>query len=160
MILLPIPENRPTRSEPTVNTIPAIATAIPAAIRPYSIAVAPFLQRIKASFFAQSCKECGIEIPSDHANQAKVLAGHSRFCEAMIEGKRLREEAGINEEELQMMMDDDDGGDGSWREEQFATSEHDEGNEATSNRDYDSENGDLIEEENEDGSRQDSGRSR
>ena len=116
--------------------------------------------RLRKYAFYHRCKECGIEIPSDHANQAKVLAGHSRFCEAMIEGKRLREEAGINEEELQMMMDDDDGGDGSWREEQFATSEHDEGNEATSNRDYDSENGDLIEEENEDGSRQDSGRSR
>ena len=47
-ILPPMPENSATRSEPTVNTTTLIATAIPAAIRPYSIAVAPFSDRAKA----------------------------------------------------------------------------------------------------------------
>ena len=36
-----MPVNRATRSSPIVNTIATIATAIPAAIRPYSMAVAP-----------------------------------------------------------------------------------------------------------------------
>jgi len=116
------------------------------------------LSRLREYAFFHRCDQCGRDIPSDHANRAKVLAGHSCFCEAIIEGKRQREEALMNEEELQMMMDDD-GGDDTWREEQFGTSEDDEGNEATSTRDYDSENGDLIEEENDNGSNHDSGRS-
>ena len=52
VILAPMPEKSATRSEPTVNTTTLIATAIPAAIRPYSMAVAPFWHLTKASFLA------------------------------------------------------------------------------------------------------------
>ena len=117
--------------------------------------------RLREYAFFHRCDQCGIDIPSDYASKVKVLGGHRKYCEATIEGKRQREEAVINDEEFQMtLMDyDDGGGDGSWREEQFATSEHDEGNEATSNRGYDSENGEFIEEENDNGSNHDWGRS-
>ena len=52
--------------------------------------------RLRKYAFNHHCDECGIEIPSDYANRAKVLAGHSRFCEGTLEGKRQREEAVIN----------------------------------------------------------------
>jgi hypothetical protein len=113
-------------------------------------------QGIKYAFY-HSCDECGIQIPSKSANADRVLGGHRKYCQATFEGKRQREEAVIGDEELRM-MNDDFGVGGSWcGEEEFATSEHDEGIHIILNRDFDSENGDLIEEENDDGSNHNSG---